>query len=361
MSLTRHGLAIALVALLLSLTACSSTPPPEKPTETPNDAAKLVFATQPVGGTADAPLTIQPVVMALDARGNVVTDSWAVLVLKITPGTGAADATLTGGTTITSLNGEFRFTGIGIDKAGVGYTLTATSGNLSATSAALDISPGAAAKLTFSVHPSGGLAGSQLKTQPQVTLLDRHENMVTTFQGSVTVGISSGSGPDGAKLNGTTSASVVNGIARFANLSIEKTGSRYRLTAKSEGLASAISHEFEITPGAPARLVFTQEPRLARATRPFFIQPRVKLEDAYGNTVVGAKVSVTLSITPGTGTPGAVLSGKVTSATGEFEDLLIDRPGNGYTLTATSSGLLPVTSPAFDVGKADEPLGIFGM
>lgn len=360
-SLFGRWLAVLVLAAMLFAGACSPPTPTPKATETPAAAARLAFTTQPVGGTADTPLTAQPVVTVFDANGKVATGYRSILSLAITPGTGAADAKLIGGKTLEPANGEFRSSDIGIDRAGSGYTLTATSGTLSATSAPFNISPGRAAKLVFSVQPSGGTAGSPLRTQPQVIVLDRNDNAVTSYQGTVTVGITFGAVEGGAKLSGTTSASLANGVARFTNLAIEKAATGFTLTVMSEGLASATSDKFTISPGAPAKIGFSQEPRLARATRQFFIQPKVEVQDAYGNPVPGAKGTVTVAITPGTGAPGAVLSGNKTSTTGEFENLSIDLPGKGYTLTATSPGLASGISPVFDVGRADEPLGIFGQ
>ncbi len=273
----RHGLAIVLASSLLAIAACSSPPTPSAPRETPTTAARLVFTTQPVGAGAGTALATQPVVTALDASGNVATGYRAILVLTITAGSGAGDARLIGGTTVMPVNGVFHFAGLSIDKVGSGYTVTAKSGSLSAVSAPFDITPGAAAQLAFTTQPSGGIAGSPLTSQPVVSVLDNYGNMATGYNGSVTLGISYGVGPGGAKLNGTTLASVVNGVARFTNLSMEKASAGYTLTAMGEGLASAISDKFEILPGAPAKLGFSQEPRLARATKPFFIQPRVEV------------------------------------------------------------------------------------
>ncbi len=72
---------------------------------------------------------------------------------------------------------------------------------------------------------------------------------------------------------------------------------------------------------------------------------------------------VRLSITPETGTPGAVLScaGNPVAAVGgvaSFAGCSIDRPGTGYTLTATdlTTGLSVVSAP-FDVGGASRIFG----
>jgi hypothetical protein len=58
----------------------------------------------------------------------------------------------------------------------------------------------------------------------------------------------------GGALSGTPSAAAVNGVATFANLSIDKSGTGYTLAATSRGLAGATSAAFEIT-GTVASIV----------------------------------------------------------------------------------------------------------
>ncbi len=111
-----------------------------------------------------------------------------------------------------------------------------------------------------------------------------------------------------------------------------------------------------VSPGAPAKLKFTVQPVGAKAGSLLDTQPRVAVEDAYDNVVISSRASVTLSITPGTGSTRAILSGTKTliaegamGGVAEFTDLSIDRAGSGYALTATSSGLTSAASEAFDV------------
>jgi 23S rRNA pseudouridine955/2504/2580 synthase len=63
-------------------------------------------------------------------------------------GTNPAAGTLSGTKTVSSVSGVATFSTLSIDKAGTGYTLSATSGTLTgATSNAFNVTPGAAAKL----------------------------------------------------------------------------------------------------------------------------------------------------------------------------------------------------------------------
>src|SRR6202035_1113142 len=102
--------------------------------------SQLVFTTQPNNSTGGVAFPTQPVVTVEDVGGNVVTNDASNVTLAITSGTGTAGAALSG-CVGTEANGAVTFTGCAINKAGSGYTLTATDGSLTpATSAAVTIS-----------------------------------------------------------------------------------------------------------------------------------------------------------------------------------------------------------------------------
>ena len=352
--------AILFALLIVIVTGCEpavapTAVPPSSPSAKTGTPVRLVFTTQPGEmATARSTFDTQPVVAVKDTEGNVVTSYRGHVVLTITAGTGARKASLFGGTTVAIVNGMVEFRELSIDKAGAGYTLTATSGTLATgTSTPFTILPGAPAKLTFTIQPSGGIAGSPLTTQPEVTVQDRYGNTVTGYEGSVTLYVS---GLSGATLSGTTTIRVVNSVARFTDISVDVANPDYQLKAMSNSLQSAASRAFTILEGEPTKLIFTVQLSGAKAGTPFETQPKVAIADIYGNVVTSSRASVTLSITPGTGTAGAILSGTKTliaegglGGLAVFTDLSIDRAGSGYMLTATSSGLTSATSQAFDV------------
>ena len=368
--------AILMVGLMISIVACgpgaSLSEVPPSPTETrPGPAAKLIFTAQPTGGIAGSAFDTQPVVAVEDAEGNVVTSYLGLIVLTITAGTGDSEARLLGGTKTGLVNGTVDFRYISIDKAGVGYTLTASSGNLiPATSAPLTILPGEPVKLAFTVQTSGGKAGTPLTPNPEVTVQDINGNTVTSFEGSVTVRATVSyeeyTDPNQPQpsvqtfpvpLSGTTTVRVVNGVARFTDISSAFAIPGYNLRAVSDSLESATSALFTISPAAPAELLISVQPEGAKAGTPFETQPKVAIVDIYGNVVTSSIASViTVSIAPGSGAAGAVLSGTTTlvaegglGGLAVFKDLSIDLAGSAYMLTVTSSGLTSATSQAFDV------------
>jgi hypothetical protein len=189
------------------------------------------------------------------------------------------------------------FNNLSIDKAGAGYTLTATLGGVpQVASATFAITPAAAAKLSFTVQPVNTAAGSAITPAVKVTALDQFDNVATNFTGNVTAAI--GTNPTSGTLSGTVTIAAATGVATFSTLSIDSAGTGYTLTATSAGLTDATSSTFNIVPGAATRLVFTQPP--TTATAGVTIAPAVKVTalDAKGNVATGYTANVVVAMAP---------------------------------------------------------------
>ena len=148
--------------------------------------------------------------------------------------------------------------------SGTGYTLTASAtGPAAATSAAFNVTAGTATQLVFTVQPTSTSAGSAITPAVEVTAQDALGNTASGFTGNVAVAI--GTNPSGGTLAGTTTIAAVGGVATFGNVSIDRAGVGYALTAGSTGLAGATSGAFNITPSTGTKLVFTVQPTSAAA------------------------------------------------------------------------------------------------
>src|SRR5205085_2700076 len=145
--------------------------------------------------------------------------------------------------------GVATFSGLSIDKAGTGYTLTATGAG-SATSAAFNITAGTATQLVFSVQPSRTQAGAAITPAVRVTAQDAQGNTAPGLTGIVTV--PSGTHPPYATLFRSKIVAATAGVATFSGLSIDKAGTGYTLTATGAG--SATSAAFNITAGTATQL-----------------------------------------------------------------------------------------------------------
>ena len=101
------------------------------------------------------------------------------------------------------------------------------------------------AKLAFTVQPSNAVAGAASTPAVRVAVQDAQGNTVTTATTSITVAI--GTNPASGTLSGTTTVAAVNGVATFANVSINNPGTGYTFTASATTLTGATSNSFNIT------------------------------------------------------------------------------------------------------------------
>src|SRR3989442_665517 len=258
----------------------------------PGAATQLVFGTQPGPTVANRQITPAVKVRALDAFGNVATEFTGPVAIAL--GSNPGGSTLSGTTPVAAVSGVATFF-VSLNKAGTGYTLTASAGGFApVTSTAFDITPGTATQLAFTVPPSNTVAGAAISPAVQITALDPAGNPVPSFTGSVTVAL--GSNPGGSTLSGTTTVAAVNGGATFGELSLNKTGTGSPLTATATGLNTATSSSFDITAGVATQLVFSTQPSTTVANR--LITPAVKVRalDALRNLVPSFTRSLTVAL-----------------------------------------------------------------
>ncbi|MDQ3262498.1 MAG: hypothetical protein M3Y59_02385 [Myxococcota bacterium] len=309
-------------------------------------ASKLVLTQQPTNVGSGSSISPSVVAEVQDTVGNRVASTATVTVAFANNPTGAV---LSGTLSRAAVGGVVTFNNLSVDLAGTGYTLLLSSGGLTpATSAAFNVSAGAAARLAFTQQPSGTSAGSFLGIVT-VEVQDAAGNRITGSSAAVGLTISGG-----AVLTGTTPRNAVGGVASFGDLAVETAGSGYTLTASSSGLSNGVSALFSITAAAPARMVFAQQPSTIVAGAPFTPAVAVRFQDAFGNATANA-TAVTLAFANDPSGTGSLLgTSTVTSAAGlaTFSGLSVNRTGTGFTLQASSAVGTPITSVAFNVSPA---------
>ena len=310
----------------------------------------LAVTSQPsAGNTSGQAFGTQPRVTVQDTGGYTATSSNAAVTLSITSGTGTTGAIFSGTKTVNAVNGIATFSGLSIDKAGTGYTLTATSpGMTTTTTTAFSVSAGPATKLIVTTQPSSSnTSGAVFGTQPRVTIQDASGNTVTTSSAAVTLAITSGTGTAGAVLSGTKTINAVNGIAAFSGLSIDKAGTGYTLTATSPGLTTAATAAFNVSALAATKIAFTTN-ELSVTSGSVSGVVTVQTQDLSGNpSNVTTSTTINLSSTSGAGkfdtSSSGPFSGSITSVTipaGSnaanfyYKDTLVGTP----TITAAASG-----------------------
>src|SRR5207237_404817 len=178
---------------------------------------------------------------------------------------------------VAAVAGVATFSGLSIDKAGTGFTLTATGAG-STTSAAFNITAGTATQLVFSVQPSTTTAGAAITPAVQVTAQDASGNTATGITGNVTV--ANGTNPSTGTLSGSTTVAALAGVATFAGLSIEKARPALQVALPSAG--STTSTVFNITAGTATQLVFSVQPSTTTAGAAITPAVQVTAQDGSG-------------------------------------------------------------------------------
>jgi hypothetical protein len=104
----------------------------------------------------------------------------------------------------------------------------------------------------------------------------------------------------------------------------------------------------------PTKLGFVGQPGAVQTGQPITPAVQVAIQDASGATVVSRTDAVTLQLqsNPGGATLGGTLTRNAVGGVATFDNITLDQVGDGYTLTATASGLTSATSNEFNVSAA---------
>ena len=311
--------------------------------------SNVVFTTGPSSTAAGAGISPAVQVSVEDASGNVVTSDGSNMTIAIgaDPGGGSLHGTLTE----PAINGVATFNDLWIDKAGAAYTLTAADGSLTgATSSSFNVTPAAASKLVFATQPSSTTAGVAMGPAVTVDVEDQYDNVVTTDGSTVTLTLSSGTFAGGSN---TATAQASGGVAAFSNLVIDKTGSYTVAGTDGTLAATGNSNSFSINPAAAGKLVFGQQPTNATAGVAITPAVTVDVEDQYNNVVTTDGSTVTLTLSSGTFAGGSnTATAHASGGVATFSNLVVNKVGAGYTLTAVDGSLTGATSSTFNVAPA---------
>jgi hypothetical protein len=304
-------------------------------------ATSIVFTTQPTDAAAGVSIAPAIVVHVHDGDGNAVPGDNVTLTIANNPGT----STLSGGGPVaTDAFGDATFTGVSLNKVGVGYTLTATDSGatpLTTTSSPFNITPAAAAALSFSVQPSNTIAGVAISPAVTVSLVDAFGNVETgDSTDHVTLALASGIDPT---FTGGGPISLVGGVATFPGITLTVAGS-YMLGATTDaGAFTATSVAFTVSPAAADHVEFTTQPSdtVAGAT----ITPAVVLTefDQYENIETGDSTThISLTANGPGGLSGAPL-GTFTNGVKTYSNLMLATAGT-YTLDANAGSFVAISN-----------------
>src|SRR5439155_657566 len=195
---------------------------------TPGAATQLVFGTQPSTTVANRQISPAVKVRALDAFGNVAAGFTDAVTIAL--GSNPGGSALSGTTPVAAVSGVSTFVDLNLNQPATPSRRSSDlTGLTPTTSSGFSITPGAATQLVFGTQPSTTVANRLITPAVKVRALDALGNLVPSFAGSVTVAL--GTNPGGATVSGTTPVTAVGGVATFSDLSLNKTGTGYTLTA----------------------------------------------------------------------------------------------------------------------------------
>ncbi|HEX9727684.1 MAG TPA: hypothetical protein VGA37_04210 [Gemmatimonadales bacterium] len=311
----------------------------------------LVFTTPPA--TTIARTTLAAVgITALDQFGNVTPLFVGTVTLALSANPG--NAVLQGTTGVAAVAGIASFADLRIDSLGTGYEMQATATGLNpATSAPFDMIAGPPAVLT-------PIQGDAQTDTVAATLVDSLIVQVTDVNGNPTAGaqidwlVTAGNGAVSAPSTPADAA----GLAGIEWTIGTLAGTAHAVQATIAAAADTVVFGATATAGNPGRLVFLTQPSNVAPGDTIAPALDVATQDLFGNTVTAFSGMVTLAVAdnPNSGSLLGTTALAAVAGQASFSDISVDNFGMGYTIEASSPGLVPDTSATFDV--AIPPQGV---
>ena len=213
-------------------------------------------------------------------------------------------------------------------------SFTATVSGIPVATFSQTATAGAASKLAFTQQPTNTTAGAVISPPLTVAAQDAGGFLDQSFTGAITIAIANNAG--GGTLGGTVTANAVSGVATFGDLTIDKSGTGYTLSASAATLTGATSSAFNITAAAATTITVASGNNQSGAPNSALANPLVvTATDAFGNGVPG--VGVTFAVTAGGGSLGT--PNATTAANGQAQTSWTLGASGTQTATATSGSL----------------------
>ena len=305
-------------------------------------APHLVFTAQPSSINSGAAFSPVVTISVVDGSGKLMQSSIPV---SLTLMGGGGSSNLNGVTSVTAASGVASFSGLSVSGSGDGYSLLASSPGVASVSSGIfsvtasqtqtaslafslpngsvNVGDSMAGTITLSKAAAAGGVKVQVSASPQTTL------SITPS----TVMIPAGQ---------TTGSLVLTGLAQGTAV----------LTASSAGAVSGTAQMIvNPAPDKATHLVFTTQPSNLASGAVFSPTVSVSTVDDSGK-VVSSSALITLSLNGANGSLSGQASSAARNGVANFPGLGESVAGDGYTLTATSPGLISATSSGFNVAAA---------
>ena len=293
-----------------------------------------------VAGSMIAPAVVAELHDAGNARVTGFNGSASVAI-----GTNSGSATLGGTATVTAVNGVATFSGLTVNKAGVGYTLTVNSTGAGAgTTTPFSVIAGAASVLSIASGNAQSGPVSTALAQPIVALVTDANGNAKAGE-SVTFAVTGGGGSV-SLATGTTDAAghastswTLGATVGAQTLNVAST-ELPTVSASATGTSTASTWVFTGQPGASQVAGAVVTPALVAELR--------NASGAVVTTFIGT-ATLALGANPGASALGGTVSVTAVNGVATFSTPTLNKVGTGYTLVVSSTGATSGTTSLFNV------------
>lgn len=164
-----------------------------------------------------------------------------------------------------------------------------------------------------------------------------------SYVGNATISLNGSPGT----LGGTTSVSVVHGVASFTNLVVNTAGSGYSLTVSAGSLSPVTTDTFSVQ--NPALRVWSQPTGSLDPGGPFTVIVYTTTPAGAFDASFSGDVTVQLASNPGGSTLGGTTTVQASGGIAVFSGLSLNNPGTGYIVSASGTGLVSVATSPFNI------------
>lgn len=297
--------------------------------------------------TAGQPFNIR--IVAQDAYNNTVVSFNGTVTLDDQTGTIAP-------TTSNAFSaGVLASQTVTITEALSGNKITASSGSKSGASNSFTVNPAALNHFAISSIASPQTAGTGFPVT--ITAEDAFGNTVTSFNGTVSISVSSGT------VSPTTSGSFLNGT-RTESITVFTAGSNLTITVDDGASHIGTSNAFDVQPGALHHFAVTStsDGNIPDQTAGSAFNIKIVAQDLYNNTVTGFNGTVSLSDPTGTLNPSTssnfvsgVLASQAVSITKAASNVSITASSGGKTGTSNTFSVFPNALDHFALSSIASP------
>jgi hypothetical protein len=143
-------------------------------------------------------------------------------------------------------------------------------------------------RVAFDVQPGTTITGELISPAVLVVVQDAQGNTLMSASPTITLGL--GTNPGGGSLWGLSTGLAASGAATFSDLSIDKPGRGYTLTAAAPGLTGNTSSPFDVT-GEPVATVTVAPGSADAGSAGNTVELTAMVQDAAGQVLADRKVT----------------------------------------------------------------------